>query len=140
MNISELLKDKTVSVEQIYCTRPVFKEVYGGLFRGMVTKKVEESWSGYAIVKHRNRILEIVRPNWGDVKYSLIINGKEQLVDKETAGSIYGDVFRLYREQEAEKERIKEEYARIEAEKAKAALEQKKQVYYNMLQESLHQK
>ena len=140
MNISELLKDKTVSIEKIDCTRPVFKQVDGGLFRGMVTKKVEELWSGYAIVKHRNRILEIVRPNFGDVKYSLIINGKEQLVDKETANSIYGDVLRLYREQEAEKERIKEENARIEAEKAKAALEQKKQVYYNMLQESLLQK
>lgn len=140
MKISELLKDKTVSIESMCFTRTVVKQVDGGLFRGMVTKKVEESWSGYAIVKHRNRILEIVRPNWGDVKYALIINGKEQLVDKETAGSIYGDVFRLYRQQEDEKERIKEEKARIEAEKAKARLEQKKQVYYDMLQESLHQK
>ena len=140
MNISELLKDKTVSIEGIYCPRPVFKQVDGGFFRGMVTKKVEESWSGYAIVKHRNRILEIVRTDRGDTEYSLVINGKEQLADKETLAGIYRDVWHLYREQEAEKERIKEEKARIEAEKAKARLEQKKQVYYDMLQESLHQK
>ena len=140
MKISELLEDKSVSIEIICCTRPVFKQVDGGVFRGMVTKKVEESWSGYAIVKHRNRILEIVRPDRGDVKYSLIINGKEQSVDKEIANSIYGDVCHLYLQQEEEKERIRKEKARIEAEKEKAILEQKKQVYYNMLQESLHQK
>lgn len=133
MKISELLKDKSVSIEQICCMRPVFKEVDGGFFRGKVTKKVKELWSGYAIVKHRNIILEIISSNRGVVEYSLVINGQKQSVDRETAGSIYGDVFRLYRQQEEEKERIKKE-------EAKAALEQKKQVYYNMLQESLHQK
>jgi hypothetical protein len=70
----------------------------------------------------------------------LFINGKEQVVDEETAGSIYGDVFDLYSQQEAEKERIRKEKQVIEAEKQKALLEQKKQVYYTMLQESLHQK
>ena len=126
MNISELLKDKSVSIEGIHCTRPVFKQVDGGFFRGMVTKKVEESWSGYAIVKHRNRILEIIRPDRGVMEYSLVINGQKQSVDKETAGSIYKDVFHLYLKQEEEKERIKKENARIEAEKQKAILEQKK--------------
>ena len=140
MKISELLKDKSVSIEKIDCTRPVFKQVDGGLFRGMVTKKVEESWSGYAIVKHRNRILEIIRPDRGVVEYSLIINDQKQSVDKETASSIYCDVLRLYRQQEDEKERIRKEKARLEAEKHEAILEQKKQVYYNKLQESLHQK
>ena len=42
MNISELLKDKSVSIEEIHCTRPYVKQVHGGFFRGMVTKKVEE--------------------------------------------------------------------------------------------------
>lgn len=137
MKISELLKDKTVSVERICCKRTVFKQVRGGFFRGMVNKKVEEPWSGYAIVKHRNRILEIVRD---DLEYSLIINGEEQVVDKETANSIYWDVFGLYSHQEAEKERIRKEKQVIEAEKQKASLEQKKQAFYTMLQESLHQK
>lgn len=140
MNISELLKDKSVSIEEIHCTRPYVKQVHGGFFRGMVTKKVEESWRGYAIVKHSNRILEIVKPDSGVEEYSLVINGQEQSVDKETAGSIYWDVFRLHLEQEREKERIRKEKARIEAEKHEAILEQKKQVYYNKLQESLHQK
>ncbi len=140
MKISELLKDKTVSVERIYCTRTVFKQVHGGFFRGMVNKKVEEPWSGYAIVKHGNRILEIISSNRGVVEYSLAINGKEQLVDKETANSIYKDVLDLYKQQEAEKERIRKEKQVIEAEKQKALLEQKKQVFYTMLQESLHQK
>ncbi len=139
MNISELLKDKSVSIEEIHCTRPYVMRVHGGFFRGMVNQKVEVPWSGYAIVKHSNRILEIIRPDNG-LEYSLIINGQKQSVDKETAGSIYCDVLRLYRQQEDEKERIRKEKARIEAEKHEAILEQKKQVYYNKLQESLHQK
>lgn len=140
MNISELLKDKSVSIEEIHCTRPCVMQVDGGFFRGMVNQKVEVSWSGYAIVKHRNRILEIIRPDRGVMEYSLVIDGQKQSVDKETANSIYSDVFHLYLKQEEEKERIRKEKARIEAEKQKAILEQKKQVYYNKLQESLHQK
>jgi hypothetical protein len=140
MKISELLKDKSVCIKRICFTRTVFKQVHGGFFRGMVNKKVEEPWTGYAIEKHRNIIFEIVRPERGVLKYSLFINGKEQVVDEETAGSIYGDVFDLYSQKEAEKERIRKEKQVIEAEKQKALLEQKKQVYYTMLQESLHQK
>ena len=140
MKISELLKDKSVYIKRIYFTRTVFKQVHGGFFRGMVNKKVEEPWTGYAIEKHRNIILEVARPERGVMEYSLIINGKEQVADKETAKSIYEDVFDLYKQQEAEKERIRKEKQVIEAEKQKALLEQKKQVYYTMLQESLHQK
>ena len=104
-------------------------------------KKIyNENWTGYAIVKNGNRILEIIVRHGGVAEYSLIINGEKQSADKETLSDIFEDIHKLYTQQEEEKERIKAEKARIEKEKARAVMEKKKQVYYNKLQESLLQK
>lgn len=140
MKISELLKDKAVSIKRITETKPVVQRVYGGLFGGFVKKIYNENWTGYAIVKNGNRILEIIVRHGGVAEYSLIINGEKQSADKETLSDIFEDIHKLYTQQEEEKERIKAEKARIEKEKARAVMEKKKQVYYNKLQESLLQK
>ena len=136
MKISELLKDKTVSIEVIEETRSVSQHVYGGLFGGFKEKISNEDWAGYAVVKNGNRILETFGYNRTKGYYhalSLTINGKKQSVDEDVARGIFFDIKDLYEQQEQEKRRIR-------IEKEKAVLEQKKQVYYDMLQESLHQK
>lgn len=135
MKISELLKDKTVSIEMIEETRSVSRHIYGGLFGGFEEKISNENWVGYAVVKNGNKILEIFGYNRtkGYHALSLTINGKKQSVDKDVAMGIFYDIRDLYQQQEQEK-------CRIRIEKEKAIFEQKKQVYYNMLQESLHQK
>ena len=135
MNISELLKDKSVSIEVIEETRSVSQHVYGGLFGGFKEKISNENWGGYAVVKNGNRILETFgyKRTKDYYAWSLTINGKKQSVDKDVARGIFYDIKDLYEQQEQEKNRLR-------IEKEKAILEQKKQVYYNMLQESLHQK
>ena len=135
MKISELLKDKTVSIEMIEETRSVSQHIYGGLFGGFEVKISNENWVGYAVVKNRNKILEIFGYNRTKDYHalSLTINGKKQSVDKDVAKGIFCDIRDLYEQQEQEKRRIS-------IEKEKAMLEQKKQVYYDMLQESLYQK
>ena len=40
MKISELLKDKAVSIKRITETKPVVQRVYGGLFGGFVKKNI----------------------------------------------------------------------------------------------------
>ena len=135
MKISELLKDKTVSIEMIEETRSVSQHVYGGLFGGFKKKISDEDWVGYAVVKNGNRILETFGYNRTQDYHvwSLTINGKKQSVDKDVAMGIFCDIRDLYQQQEQEKRRIR-------IEKEKAIFEQKKQVYYDKLQESLHQK
>lgn len=135
MKISELLKDKTVSIEMIEETRSVSRHIYDGLFGGFEEEISNENWVGYAVVKNGNKILEIFGYNRtkGYYALSLTINGKKQSVDKDVAMGIFCDIRDLYQQQEQEKRRIR-------IEKEKAILEQKKQVYYNKLQESLHQK
>ena len=135
MKISELLKDKSVSIELIEETRSVSQRVYGGLFGGFNVKISNEDWVGYAVVKNGNRILETFGYNRTQDYHvwSLTINGKKQSVDKDVAMGIFCDIRDLYQQQEQEKRRIR-------IEKEKAILEQKKQVYYDKLQESLHQK
>ena len=90
---------------------------------------------GYAVVKNGNRILETFGYNRTQDYHvwSLTINGKKQSVDKDVAMGIFCDIRDLYQQQEQEKRRIR-------IEKEKAIFEQKKQVYYDKLQESLHQK
>lgn len=135
MKISELLKDNSVSIELIEETRSVSQRIYGGLFGGYKEKISNEDWAGYAVVKNGNRILETFGYNRTQDyhAWSLTINGKKQSVDKDVARGIFFDIQDLYEQQEQEKRRIR-------IEKEKAILEQKKQVYYDMLQESLHQK
>lgn len=135
MKISELLKDKSVSIELIEETRSVSQRVYGGLFGGFNVKISNEEWVGYAVVKNGNRILETFGYNRTQDYHvwSLTINGKKQSVDKDVARGIFFDISDLYEQQEQEKRRIR-------IEKEKAIFEQRKQVYYDMLQESLHQK
>lgn len=135
MKISELLKDKSVSIELIEETRSVNQRVYGGLFGGFNVKISNENWVGYAVVKNGNKILEIFGYNRtkGYYALSLTINGKKQSVDKDVARGIFCDIKDLYEQQEQEKYRVR-------IEKEKAIFEQKKQVYYDKLQESLHQK
>lgn len=135
MKISELLKDKTISIEMIEETRSVSRHIYDGLFGGFEEEISNENWVGYAVVKNGNKILEIFGYNRtkGYYALSLTINGKKQSVDKDVAMGIFCDIRDLYQQQEQEKRRIR-------IEKEKAILEQKKQVYYDKLQESLHQK
>ena len=135
MKISELLKDKSVSIELIEETRSVSQRVYGGLFGGFNVRISNEEWAGYAVVKNGNRILETFGYNRTKDYHvwSLTINGKKQSVDKDVARGIFYDIKDLYEQQEQEKRRIR-------IEKEKAIFEQRKQVYYDMLQESLHQK
>ena len=94
MKISELLKDKTVSIEVIEETRSVSEHVYGGLFGGFKKKISNDDWAGYAVVKNGNKILETFGYNRTKDYYawSLTINGKKQSVDKDVAKGIFFDI------------------------------------------------
>ena len=134
MKLSEILKDKSIVIESIQETRFYTRHIDGGLFRKSKDEINDRVWYGYAIVKNGKRLLETFG-YWVDegepiYNWSLIINGQKQAAESEIAREIYLDVENQYKEQEDEKRRIK-------AEKQKAILEQKKQVFYDMLQKNL---
>ena len=134
MKLSEILKDKSIVIESIQEIRSYTRHIDGGLFRKSKDEINDSVWYGYAIVKNGKRLLETfgywVCDGEPIYNWSLIINGQKQAADSEIAREIYLDVENQYEEQKKEKRRI-------EAEKQKAILEQKKQVYYKMLEKNL---
>ena len=136
MKLSELLKDKSTVIESIEKQQIYSEHIVGGLFRKDKDIVYTKRYFGYAIVQNGKKLLEtfgICRDQDGEtyrVNPWLIINGQKQSGDKETFNSIFNEIEHLYYKQEEEKQRIG-------AEKQKAVLEQKKQVYYNLLQKNL---
>lgn len=133
MYIAELLKDKRYSIEVVYRKKTYSFTTGVGIFKKTQTE--DRNWQGYALVKNGKKLLE----SFGYIcgydycVFDLFIDGEKQSADTETAQAIFVEIETLYKKQEQRKR--EEEQA-----KAKALLEQKKQVYYNILDRKIYGK
>lgn len=131
MYIAELLKDKRYSIEVVYRKKTYHFTTGVGMFKKTQTE--DRIWQGYALVKNGKKLLESFGHIHDYCVFDLFIDGEKQSADKETARAIFVEIEDLYEKQEQKKREA-------EQAKAKALLEQKKQVYYDILDKKIYGK